>query len=97
MYGTVAKMKVKPGVVEKLKSLEENYSAETVKGYIGRYVYRMDNDPNELYMAVLFDSKESYRANAESPEQNERFQEMMQYLVAEPEWHDGEIVFNHQA
>lgn len=97
MYGTVARMKVKPGAVDAFKRFGENYSAETVKGYIGQYIYKMDNDPNELYLAVLFDSKESYRANAESPEQNERFQEMMQYLAAEPEWHDGEIVFGHRA
>ena len=95
MYGTVARIKVKPGAVEALKRLGEKYSAETSKGYVGQYVYQMDNDPDELYLAVMYESKESYRANAASPEQNERFQEMMQYFVAEPEWHDGEIVFNH--
>ena len=31
-----------------------------------------------------------------SPEQNERFMELMATLAAEPEWHDGEIV-SHSA
>jgi len=28
----------------------------------------------------MFDSKESYFANADSPEQNERYEEMMKFL-----------------
>jgi quinol monooxygenase YgiN len=52
----------------------------------------MDANPNEFYMAVIFTSKEAHHANANSPEQNARFQEMMALMAAEPEWHDGEIV-----
>jgi hypothetical protein len=47
-------------------------------------------------MAVMFDSKESYFANANSPQQNQEYQNMMKFLAEEPEWHDGEIIFNSQ-
>ncbi|TMD68968.1 MAG: hypothetical protein E6I91_03275 [Chloroflexi bacterium] len=33
-----------------------------------RNVYRSDIDPNIHYMAVVFESKEAYFANAERPE-----------------------------
>jgi hypothetical protein len=44
-------------------------------------------------MAVVFENKESYFANANSPEQHQRFLQMMSVLESEPEWHDGNVVF----
>jgi quinol monooxygenase YgiN len=94
MYGTVARMKVKPGAVEALKKLSAQDANAGMAGYVGQYVYQMDNDPNELFLTVLFKDKKSYVANADSPEQNERYKEMAQYFAAEPDWHDGEIIFS---
>jgi quinol monooxygenase YgiN len=53
----------------------------------------MDANPNELYLVAVFESKEAYESNANSPEQDARFREMMEMLAAEPEWHDGEIIY----
>ncbi|HEX2348199.1 MAG TPA: antibiotic biosynthesis monooxygenase family protein [Ktedonobacterales bacterium] len=92
MYGTVARLKVKAGAEEALMAQFREYSALRIPGYQRTYVYRMDNDPAELYMAVVFDSKESYRANAESPEQDQRYRAMLALLDSAPEWHDGEIM-----
>ena len=96
MYGTVAKLRVKPGGLEAFQRNMKRQSEE-IRGAVAQYVYRMDDDPNILYLAVIFESKEAYFKNANSPEQNERFQEMAQYFVGEPEWHDGEVVFSHMA
>jgi hypothetical protein len=41
----------------------------------------------------MFDSKESYFANANSPEQHTRFMQLMTVLENEPEWHDGTVVY----
>ena len=54
----------------------------------------MDADPNELYLVAMFSSKEAYVANANSPEQHEMFTQMMAFLEAEPEWHDGAVVMD---
>ena len=54
----------------------------------------MDGDPDEYYMAVIFDSREAYVRNAKSPEQNASYQRMIEFLEADPEWHDGEIVYS---
>jgi quinol monooxygenase YgiN len=92
MYGTVAKLCLKPG---KLEAFQRNMKrqSEEIAGAVAEYVYRMDDDPETLYLAVVFESKDAYFKNANSPEQNERYEEMMQWLTAEPEWHDGEVVF----
>jgi hypothetical protein len=57
----------------------------------------MDRDPNELYMAVAFKDKESYVANARDPKQDERFRKMREFLAADPDWHDGEIIASDTA
>jgi hypothetical protein len=41
---------------------------------------------------AIFKDKATYVANAESPEQDQEFKKLMQYLAAEPEWHDGEFI-----
>jgi hypothetical protein len=91
MYGTVAKLIAKPGAIEELRRME---SERRPAGYVGSYVLQSDQAANELWLVVLFENKESYLANADSPEQDAEFRRLMNYLITEPDWHDGEIVFS---
>jgi quinol monooxygenase YgiN len=93
MYGTVAHLQTKPGMQAQLVNQLHEFEAAKVPGAVGSYIYRMDADPNSYYIAVMFESKEAYLANAQSPEQDARFHRMQALLVSEPEWHDGEIVY----
>jgi quinol monooxygenase YgiN len=95
MYGTVAKVRVKPGGLDSLKEWTPDRD-ERDRGAVAVYAFQMDDDPKELYMVALFESKEAYVANAESPEQDKRYREMLQWLEGEPEWHDGEIVYSRE-
>jgi quinol monooxygenase YgiN len=61
---------------------------------VGTWVYQLDADPDEYLLAVAFESREAYQANAASPEQDARYQQMRALLQADPEWHDGEIVYS---
>jgi quinol monooxygenase YgiN len=90
MYGTIARVKINPAKVEELKALGRRIGV--APGQIARYVYQIDANPGELFLVVVFESREAYWANARSPEQNQRFQEMRALMLADPEWHDGEIV-----
>ena len=92
MYGTVAKMRIKPGMEQALNAASEQAKNE-IDGLVGEYVYRMDSEPNVYYLAVIFRDKETYQANAASPEQHERYQAYRDLLTDDPEWHDGEIIF----
>ncbi len=94
MYGTVAKMKVQPGKEDQLMDLAREYESLDVPGYRGDLVYRCDEDPSICYMAVVFDSREDYVANAEDPKQHERYQAMRALLQEDPEWNDGEIIYH---
>jgi quinol monooxygenase YgiN len=90
MYGTIARVKIDPAKVEELQALGRRIGV--APGQIARYVYQMDANPGELFLVVVFESREAYWANARSHEQNQRFQEMRALMLADPEWHDGEIV-----
>ena len=84
---------LKPGMEKQLLEQFRIFEAAKVPGVVATYCYRMDSDPNEHYMAVVFSSKEAYRANAESPEQDARYRQMLTLLAGEPEWYDGEIIY----
>lgn len=92
MYGTVARMKIKPGSEAKLTADMKQYDDLKIPGFVSSMVYRMDADPNEVYLAVVFKDKASYEANAHDPKQDERFKTMRASLQSDPEWHDGEII-----
>lgn len=93
MYGTIARIRIKPGREAELERLSREENAE-VSGILFQHVYRMDTDPQEFYLVVGFESKEAYRANAESPEQHARYETYRALLEQDPEWHDGEIAFS---
>ena len=93
MYGTVARLRLKANTEAQFSQLQHEFEALNVPGFVRSILYRMDADPREAYLVVLFDSKQSYRANAESAEQDARYRQMLTLLEGEPEWHDGEIVY----
>ena len=96
MYGTIARMKVKEGHEQALLELERTELASN-RGVAPEflYVYKLDGSKNEYLMVVAFESQEAYRKNAESPEQHERYQRVMEHLDSPPEWSDGQIIFSH--
>lgn len=92
MYGTIARFHLKPGMDARLRDLEQEFQASPAPGEVVTYIYQMDADPSEYYMAVVFESKEAYHTNAQRPEQDVQYRRFRELLTADPEWHDGEIV-----
>jgi len=96
MYGTIAHLRIKPGMEGQFRQLlqEQAYAFESgqVAGFVTSYAYRMDSDQNEYYVAAVFESREAYWANAQNPEQDARYRQWLPLLEGESEWHDGEII-----
>ena len=84
MYGTVARFRIKPGMERQLRHIIEEqartFEAGQVLGFVATYGYCMDADPNEYYLAVVFKSREAYQANAQSPEQDARYRQLLPLL-----------------
>jgi quinol monooxygenase YgiN len=90
MYGTIARMNTHPNQIGELQALAKQM--ETAPGQLARYVYQMDANPGELWLMTIFESREAYWENADSPEQHQRYLELRALLSADPEWHDGEVI-----
>src|SRR5688572_18762107 len=95
MYGTICRFMVKPGMEMQFAALSEEFDSANIPGARSNYIYRMDNNPNEFYLVVVFDSEEAYKRNAASPEQDARYQKFRALLASDPEWHDGEIIYSN--
>ena len=92
MYGTIARFRLKPGVKAEFVEMMDSLGDAVIPGWVVDYYFQMDSDPNEFYLVAIFRDKETYLANADSPEQHERYLKFRSFLVADPEWHDGSIV-----
>ena len=91
MYGTIAKMTLKPGSFEKMQSTMDD-GPETRPGHVATYIFKSDADANVHFVVTVFEDKAAYRKLADDPEQDKRFKKMRELLAADPEWHDGEVV-----
>jgi quinol monooxygenase YgiN len=93
MWGTIARMRTKPGHEQGLLEVSrEELAANRPRGFVSTLVYRSVDDPQEIWLTVAFESEEAYRSNAASPEQDAWYRRMLEHLEGDPEWHDGEIV-----
>jgi quinol monooxygenase YgiN len=95
MYGTVAKLNVKPGHLEEFKALSEEWTQARkpeVKGAQNSYMFQLDKDSNQLILVAIFENKALYQANADDPDQDKFYQRWRELLVDDPEWNDGEVI-----
>jgi quinol monooxygenase YgiN len=97
MYGTIARLKARPGTEADLIALSGDGNGPNADGYLFHHVYRLDSGNDEYMLVVGFRDKASYVTNANSPEQNEFYEKFRALLVSDPEWHDGEIVDSQTA
>ena len=89
MYGSIFSLNVKPGHQQ---DLLDSLTDGTPSGAVAWYVMQPDDTSKDLIGVAIFESKDAYKANAESLEQHERFLKAMAYLETEPEWTDGEYI-----
>ncbi len=92
MYGTVARMQMKPGTEEQLMALQREIMARQIPGASAAYIYKIEGEPDVYYLVAVFESKDAYFANAESAEQAADYEKLAALFAAEPQWHDGEVI-----
>src|SRR3979409_1784312 len=81
LYGTIAKMKLKPGSEDKMMQAMDGTTAHR-EGHVATYVFKSDADPNVHFVTTVFESKSAYKKFADSPEQTTRFQQLRELLAA---------------
>jgi hypothetical protein len=94
MYGTIARIHPKVDRTAELQALLDEYGADgrSPAGFRHSFIFRPDENPYErptLFLIALFDDRETYRANAASPEQDADYRRMRDLLEDDPDWMDG--------
>jgi heme-degrading monooxygenase HmoA len=94
MFGTVYRMRPKPGMEATIEDLMRREEKERTRptGFIAGYLFRSRSRPGELIGVAVFDSEASYRKNANDPEQDRRYRRLRELLEADPEWNDGDVL-----
>ena len=92
MYGTIFRMKVKPGEQGNAISHFKDRSPQDIKGAIAVYLLQPETQDNELVGVAIFEDKAAYIANANDSVQHEIFTKLRSCLSEDPEWTDGEYI-----
>jgi len=90
MYGTIFNMQVKTGHEQALLELLEEQ--DPPDGMVAWFLMKANSNDGQMIGVAVFENKEAHIANANRPEQHESFVGMMEHLVAEPQWNDGEYL-----
>jgi quinol monooxygenase YgiN len=97
MFGTVARIRIKPGKQEELKAIAAEITAADPPGFVTNYVLRSKDDPQELWLVALFESEKAYYDNADRPETSAQYEKWMTLTEGPPEWHDVHVEAVQQA
>jgi hypothetical protein len=92
MYGTIAHFRILQGTRDEFIKTMDSFGDDMIAGWRADYYFQMDRDSDEFYLVAIFDDKQSYDVNANSPDQHERYLKFRSFLVDDPQWSDGFIV-----
>ncbi len=95
MFGSVFTMKALPGQEDALRSFQREWDTNRrpkIAGFVASYILASRDRPGEFIGVAVFDSEESYRANASAPEQHEMYLKLRALLAEDPVWNDGDVV-----
>ncbi len=92
MYGTIFRLQPKAERQADVVSLMEEWNRDRgaeVPGARATYLLQSQRRPGELIGVAVFDDEQTYRANAEAPEQDAWYRRLREALEADPVWEDG--------
>jgi hypothetical protein len=91
VFGSVFKIRPKPGKFDAIMEMNQREYRErgTIAGWQSSHVLRESS--GDVWILAIFDSEDSYRKNAASPDQDKRYRQLREMIEADPEWHDGTI------
>jgi heme-degrading monooxygenase HmoA len=93
MYGTIMRAKIKAGQQDAFRRWAQRQgSPREASGWISSEFAVEDKDPNRIVGIIRFEDKDSYVRNADAPQTNENYNQMLQFLEGPPDWIDVHYV-----
>jgi heme-degrading monooxygenase HmoA len=88
MYGTIMRATIKAGQEKAFEEFMQSTDEMEIDGFVSLEMAWEEKNPRRMVMIVHFRDRESYRKNAESPEQDQEYRKMIEFFESEPEWID---------
>lgn len=85
-----AKPKERVSVINDFQRWEREHKARA-EGFVQAMLASSYDDLDEFSATIVFESKETYDGNSNSPEQSAWYEEFRQHIVDDPEWFDGNL------
>jgi quinol monooxygenase YgiN len=93
MFGTIMRARCKPGQRDAfIDQMKQRGTAANNPGFLSAEVGYEDKDPDRVFAVIHFRDKASYQANAQRPQTDAEYRQMLDYLVEPPEWIDVHYV-----
>ena len=93
MYGTIMRAKIKAGQQDAFRRYaQEQGSPSDASGWVSSEFAVEDKDPNRIVGIIRFKDKDSYVKNANAPQTNDNYNQMLKFLEGPPEWIDVHYV-----
>lgn len=95
MYGTIARVHPQPGALAKLREYAGEFNSgqnRQVPGFVASYIFTPDQkvyDRETIFLVAIFEDEATYKANADSPAQQDDYLRMRALLEDDPDWMDG--------
>lgn len=91
MFGTLGRMKAKPGRLEELKAHLNDPESAAMPGYRGSYLL-VAEEGDEVVVAVMYEDKDSYFAMVHEPKTDGNYRRLLTLVEGEPTWTDGDWI-----
>src|SRR5437762_12651989 len=89
MYGTIMRATIKAGQQDAFRRYaQEQGGPDNASGWVSSEFAIEDKDPSRIVGIIRFKDKESYVKNANAPQTNDSYNEMLKFLEGSPEWID---------
>ena len=85
-----AKPQERVSVINDFQRWEREHKSRAT-GFLRAVLVSNYEDLDEFSAVIVFESKETYDANSNSPEQSAWYEEFRQHIVDDPEWFDGNL------
>jgi quinol monooxygenase YgiN len=93
MYGTIMRAKIKTGQQDAFRRFaQEQGSPADAGGWVSSEFAVEDKDPNRIVGIIRFKDRDSYVKNANAPQTNDNYNQMLKFLEGSPEWIDVHYV-----
>jgi quinol monooxygenase YgiN len=93
MFGTIMRARTKPGQRDAfIETMKQRGTASRNPGFLSAEVGYEDKEPDRVIAVIHFRDRESYLANAQRPQTDAEYRQMLDFLVEPPEWTDVHYV-----